>query len=1007
MIGAVLIATLLWMRYQRSTIGKLRRQIEAAFVEASELLDEMKALAAKGLADVQESAEKYTEAIHKGFLQGIPLEALKRFAPGARLQPLRERGITNALMCQGWDANRLIQLRGIGPDSASRIAFAIQAVTKAINEQPVPHPKTNDSGLAPALFWRLFIYRQLQFKLTNATTQLEAVFEDFRTHFLHFRHQASFLAWLFGHEAKGKLRAAIDAGRAIVVQLGPTESWGGAIGASHTRFAEAVQVTRNPASQSLWTNDVSANGDYYKEAFENLLGKEPTDSSPMRAVLQAPASPVTYEPVTVRHEGTPSRGYAIDVNPGGNGEEVIPAAKATNSSDCWVPAGHSAKVGETQIQGGMLYIGKNLPRVAGAIAEPALINPASPVAHQAADCHVRMLPYWSSYSGASPEARASYLQWLVTGRTDPEADVGYVFLYFYGLERRALFDAKIDPLAREELPAIEEEVRRLQKIYGASRSFLRYSGEMLEFLSALRVSQEGSRGTATPPPLQQYHLSFALRFGLGRFASAGKPLPADWAYTWYYNDPRTRLPTAALRCPDQCRELFQKEYFRLYGDGLALPTNKTRIKLTYRPASASFGGSIAQSFDLPDVAILTGAYAKLEPIAVSCYSQLDGYSRLLARGKGALETLEALATLPIALWPETKRDALEGLRPPPGLIQTSTLKELLIRLGFTEAPTRAVYNSICRVFGSAGLGIEPDPRFGMEPPSPTDPIAVWAGPIAEKFAEGFGLAALLLRLASIVAASDGDFSEPEAEALKAELDRNDALGAPERIRLRARMATYRIKAPLLTGTKTSISSLSPEQRGGITDFLVTIVLADGTIAPGEVKVMEKIYGLFGLDAKLLYTRLHELSAGVAIESKVPLPAAGTGIQFSPERLRKLREDSEAATKKLTAIFDAEIEKETAPLVAPTGASPQPEEKPGLVGLDSNHSKLLAILLTRSQWTREEFEELCKDKELLPDGAIETINEATYTQFEQAIIEGEDPLEILTQLLEETHHAGTD
>jgi hypothetical protein len=72
--------------------------------------------------------------------------------------------------------------------------------------------------------------------------------------------------------------------------------------------------------------------------------------------------------------------------------------------------------------------------------------------------------------------------------------------------------------------------------------------------------------------------------------------------------------------------------------------------------------------------------------------------------------------------------------------------------------------------------------------------------------------------------------------------------------------------------------------------------------------------------------------------------------------------------------------------------------PSLLNLDTTHAELLAVLLGRSQWTRAEFEELCSDKSLMPDGAIERINEAAFARFDQALIEGEDPLEISSQLL---------
>ncbi|MBI2741755.1 MAG: TerB N-terminal domain-containing protein [Rhodospirillales bacterium] len=44
--------------------------------------------------------------------------------------------------------------------------------------------------------------------------------------------------------------------------------------------------------------------------------------------------------------------------------------------------------------------------------------------------------YYPSYSALEPHARDGYLQWLAAGRSSPDANIGHVFLYFYGRERR-------------------------------------------------------------------------------------------------------------------------------------------------------------------------------------------------------------------------------------------------------------------------------------------------------------------------------------------------------------------------------------------------------------------------------------------------------------------------------------------------------------------------------------------------------------------------------------------
>jgi hypothetical protein len=60
---------------------------------------------------------------------------------------------------------------------------------------------------------------------------------------------------------------------------------------------------------------------------------------------------------------------------------------------------------------------------------------------------VPSLPYFPSYSGMLPEQRAIYLRWLCD--VSQEIDTGYVFVYYYGLERQLIdgdFDAAVDEI---------------------------------------------------------------------------------------------------------------------------------------------------------------------------------------------------------------------------------------------------------------------------------------------------------------------------------------------------------------------------------------------------------------------------------------------------------------------------------------------------------------------------------------------------------------------------------
>ncbi|WP_254018982.1 TerB N-terminal domain-containing protein [Mesorhizobium escarrei] len=153
---------------------------------------------------------------------------------------------------------------------------------------------------------------------------------------------------------------------------------------------------------------------------------------------------------------------------------AVRASPAARQSAHWIPANTAAMVGSHNISGGMIYVGEHLPRQGSSIdAENCLIDPRLSVAIHG-DPLGQTMGYWPSYSSISPTARKSYLDWLAGSRSDPDAYIGYVFLYFYGLERRLMLEE-----SPPDADGIVAEVCRLLQVYGGNGSFKRYAGELL------------------------------------------------------------------------------------------------------------------------------------------------------------------------------------------------------------------------------------------------------------------------------------------------------------------------------------------------------------------------------------------------------------------------------------------------------------------------------------------------------------------------------------------------
>ncbi|MGE3796171.1 MAG: TerB N-terminal domain-containing protein, partial [Dehalococcoidia bacterium] len=105
----------------------------------------------------------------------------------------------------------------------------------------------------------------------------------------------------------------------------------------------------------------------------------------------------------------------------------------------WIPPDRDVEVQGRRLPGG-LYVGESLTSLTGWSAEPALIAPNLPARDRRPDHLGTTMGYWPSYSEISAPARTAYLDWLASGRPGG-AYIGYVFLFFYGIERRVLVDA--------------------------------------------------------------------------------------------------------------------------------------------------------------------------------------------------------------------------------------------------------------------------------------------------------------------------------------------------------------------------------------------------------------------------------------------------------------------------------------------------------------------------------------------------------------------------------------
>lgn len=712
----------------------------------------------------------------------------------------------------------------------------------------------------------------------------------------------------------------------------------------------------------------------------------------------------------------------------------------------WLPAGSAATIAQLPIHGGLLYVGSGLPSARGYEPEPSLIDPALPVDLTRPDSSGLGLGYWPSYSNLNPSERGGYLRWLAEGRQHPEAPIGFVFIYFYGLERRLTHDlADGDP----ERPVLLHEIRRLLDLYGSNHSFRGYATNLLQWATPL----DGSRRYLAPPPaLTDWGYDFPLEvcIGLGQLLADGHPIPPAWAQAWWQQHPETRARTPVKRCPDQFAAAFETLYQRRYGTGLIVKENKKRLQLDYRAASAGLP-TITRDLGLPDVRGLRGPVTKFAEIAEQATNDLDAYSRYLGRSGAEAGSPAALAVLPAYLNVAPSQSTQELLNWARGTLNDTPRRRLpaveIISRWPASRPDRLNKGEaelLATLLERQGIGIEPDVRYGGTAPAPTDDIVLFSLP------QGIGApppagpgpdyisAVALLQLAAAVAAADGPVATSEITTTLEHLSRGLGLSGDELARLHAHLELVVRRPPTLAALRRRAASLVDSQRQQAADLLLAVAAADGVISPAETDQIARLFTVLGFESTDAYARIHTaatttrrgsdpmssartagpLAADFALPARPPVGAAPRGrhaapeygdtatpLTLDPELLARTRRDSEQVAALLADIFLDPVDESAPPaatsaVAAPATPAADDHGLNGIAGLDAPHSHLLRSLTERSLWDRVTFNRLCSTQRLLPDGALDTLNEAAVETTGEPVCEGHDPIEINSYALEE-------
>ena len=664
-----------------------------------------------------------------------------------------------------------------------------------------------------------------------------------------------------------------------------------------------------------------------------------------------------------------------------------PVVPAGSPALAWHPPGSRVTVVGLTVMDGMIYVGRSRADA----HDSSFIDTALPVAPTS--LAAGPLGYWPSYKLITPPCRRRYIEWLASGKQAPDTDIGYVFLYFYGLERRLLLDRP----PPEEQAALVAEIRRLRTIYSSSGSFDGHSQRLIEAVAVLRTAADPS---PFAPDLERApgYMPPGLKLAIAREVVAGRPLGFELCAAGLLGN--RDFSSMHPRVLDHARQpllaVLRSRFAAAFPEGFQLRNRKdSHLRLTYDGASSGLHVDLAAQAnlkDLPDPETLT--WTRLVTFGNTVALSLAPYAKALAFYPARANALCALADCPPelrgVLAPEARR-WLEAL-PPESAVPFGELANHAIGTGTAKWTVRH-RRLVGEALAAMGCSMVPDAEDDTAHLEDSTTVHVIKYPAVPR-TRALDVAYAAAMLVSAMAKSAEQGADRVRKAWLEKVPSRMALTAEQTAWLKAQLAWLSTRPATLARAKRVLGEASEEEREFCAWSATTAAAATMKIEKPQVQLLEGIYKSLDVPRGKLYTELHSgIAASVTpadepvsvsewiaepMHAIPPPPRDPAARSADADRLDRIRRETAQVSAMLGEVF-AEDE------VLPRGPEEQTGDGP-LAGLDARHAELVTKLLAREEWSRADFDAAAAGLDLMPGGAMETVNEWAYDHLGDALLD---------------------
>ena len=531
----------------------------------------------------------------------------------------------------------------------------------------------------------------------------------------------------------------------------------------------------------------------------------------------------------------------------------------------WLSNAESIVIDDVELTTGLIYFGtteSSLPHT-----NPGMVDPFLPVSYLAAQPDdAPALDVLPDYRYLTEDQRASYRDWLSSGRRDPDCPEAYVLLFVLGLERRILVDCLPHPEFHGDLPELADELFQLRQQYAALsvstniQALLDYIQLVLEGREAQPESERPALSLEKAHTLPSFEISKALRY----CAQTGEPVETALAYALLRATHFKELNSIAFKDETIFRRQFEHHFDKRFPSGIQLAIDESRKEASYEAFCPELQPYVVPLLPALAEHVLHERTQELLWLAFCATRDMQPFERAaadLARYPHLLSLALLDAYLPGASGERPivrKLDALaEHVATQPVEFTAQELAAWFGEEGDLPEPARVF---LANTLNYHGISTSPDLRT-LE--HPDDTVQVFVG-LAPKESSLSTVQSTDLEQVVFLASILGKHTALSVDELRF-VQTFVAETLPGRRHLRGELLEPLEDGTLCADSLTRAASvraftpLTEAQRSEAARFLFALALLDGPLSEDQTRILGRVYPLLGIAA-------HHLQADLIAQS---------------------------------------------------------------------------------------------------------------------------------------------